>query len=130
MKKIFLLLATSLIFFAGCKKEVPQEVTDGYVVKKDVICECGAKYFVTCKDPFGNAAAAAVLGRFDWITRYTPTNVWEVTNEAGDYVPFEEHFSQTKMKFKCQNQDCKGTMGEFKIEDFKPQIPDVPPITN
>ena len=127
MKKILLLLAASLVLFA-CQKEDTEPVADGYGdVTKPVACpQCGAKYSVTCKNPDGRWEVHKYRGT-DWTSHSTPSTYWEVKNEAGDNVSFDEWKDQTKIKFNCQVQDCKGVM-ECNRESFKTQRPTIPTI--
>ncbi|MCQ2168355.1 MAG: hypothetical protein MJY69_06805 [Bacteroidales bacterium] len=116
MKKILLLILTSLVLFA-CQKEDTEPVTDGDVTKEVPCPECGAVYSVTCKSPDGRWKQLGFPG-IDWTSHSTPTTHWEVKNEAGNNVTFMEYWTEEKIKFNCQVQDCKGVM-ECNRESFK-----------
>ena len=111
MKKILLLILTSLVLFAGCKKEDP----DGMAVTKEYTCSCGAKYSVTCKNRRDSIFGG---GPSTWIYKENPTSMWEVRNSAGEYISFYENGTQTQIKFSCV---CGQETGIFDRADFQPQ---------
>ena len=118
MKKTLLLLAASLMFLAGCQKDATRQEENGYgSVTKEYICECGAKYSVTCNN---QTDIDIYRGLSDWSIKYSPTDMWAVKNAAGENVPFEEYFTLFIIRFKCQNQECNKEK-TFYIDEFKPQ---------
>ena len=131
MKKILLLILSSLVLFAGCKKDGPQEgepVTDGYEpITKEVTCACGAVYSVTCKRPPSGGIQEKILGGNVWISQTAPTAMWEVLYKSNDnaVVPFDELLNEQGIKFNCQAQGCNGVMECYR-QSFKPQEPDIP----
>ena len=130
MKKILLLLAASLVLFAGCKKDGPQEgepVADGYEpITKEVTCACGAVYSVTCKRPPSGGIETILEGHY-WTHQTAPTDMWEVLYKSNNnaVVPFDEWDNKQEIKFNCQAQDCNGVMECYR-ESFKTQKPTIP----
>ncbi len=119
MKKILLLILTSLVLFA-CQKEDTELMENGLYVTQEYTCpNCGAKYSVTCKNPISGVIAYHAYGD-DWKLITNPSGgKWAVTDESGQNVPYYEYWDYKKMYFICT---CEEKSKEFKNDEFKTQI--------
>ena len=118
MKKILLLILTSLVLFA-CQKEDTELMENGFSVTQEYTCpNCGAKYSVTCKFPnFGGTGAVVHVGGDDWNLCPNPSwGDWAVTDESGQNVPYYQYKTCNKIYFICT---CGEKSKEFKKDDFK-----------
>ena len=123
MKKILLLILTSLVLFA-CQKEDTEPVANGFVTHEYTCPKCGAKYSVTCKGPNIQTMTSSPVVPFEeddiWTLITNPSwGEWTVADESGQNVPYYEYRDYTKMYFICT---CEEKSKEFKKDEFKPQI--------
>ena len=119
MKKIFLLILTSLVLFA-CQKEDTELMENGPSVTQEYTCsKCGVVYSVTCKNPTIRGITQPA-GGYDWklITNPSQGN-WTVKDESGQNVPHYEYWNYYKMYFICT---CGEKSKVFNIDEFKTQI--------
>ena len=126
MKKILLLMLTSLVLFVGCQKEDTEPVANGPVTHEYTCPNCGAKYSVTCIHSNIQTMATSSVVPFEeeddkWtlITNPSRGSKWAVTDESGQNVPYYEYWDYTKMYFICT---CEEKSKEFNKDEFKPQL--------
>ena len=104
MKKILLLILTSLVLFA-CQKEDTELMGNGLSV--------------TCKNPTIRGVTQPA-GGYDWKLITNPSHGnWTVKDESGQNVPHYEYWNYYKMYFICT---CEEKSKVFNIDEFKTQI--------
>lgn len=119
MKKILLLILTSLVLFACQKEDLQQEENGSGPVTQEYTCpKCGAVYSVTCKNP--NHKRVAFDDGNNWKLYTNPSwGEWTVTDESGQNVSHYEALSGEKMYFICT---CEEKSKEFKKDEFQTQV--------
>ena len=123
MKKILLLILTSLVLFA-CQKEDQQQEENGfgYVIHEYTCPNCGAKYSVMCRNPESGITISIVASGYNWILIDNPSwgDEWTVIDESGQIVSHYEYWDYSEMYFICT---CGEKSKVFKKDDFKKQSP-------